>query len=141
MHDTILIRSRRVDELQVVLDIWRRAGAVPSVSDNSAGLRRLLETDADALLVAEADGQVVGTLIATWDGWRGNLYRMAVMPEYRRRGIALQLVRAGEAKLQDQGAPRSSAMVIGDHEHAVKFWEAAGYGRDERLQRFVRSLK
>ncbi len=49
-------------------------------------------------LVAESDGLIVGSLIATWDGWRGNMYRLAVSPEFRRRGIAAALVSAGEAE-------------------------------------------
>jgi len=71
-----------------VLAVWRAAEVVPSVSDDAGSLRRLLDTSDDALLIAEVDGRVVGTLIAAWDGWRGNLYRLAVLPSWRRRGIA-----------------------------------------------------
>ncbi len=42
------------------------------------------------------DGAIVATLIAAWDGWRGNMYRLAVAPELRREGIARTLVEAGE---------------------------------------------
>jgi predicted MFS family arabinose efflux permease len=38
----------------------------------------LLNADPEALLVAEVDGVVVGSLIAAWDGWRGSFYRLAV---------------------------------------------------------------
>jgi len=33
-------------------------------------------------LVAEADGTLVGTVIDGWDGdgWRGNIYRSALLP-------------------------------------------------------------
>jgi ribosomal protein S18 acetylase RimI-like enzyme len=37
----------------------------------------------------------VGTLVAAWDGWRGNMYRLAVLPEHRRAGIGRELVDAG----------------------------------------------
>ena len=67
-----------------MLEPWRAAGSVPGVSDDPVSLERLLETSADALLVAEADGRVVGTIIAGCDGWRANFYRLAVLPSARR---------------------------------------------------------
>ena len=60
------------------------------------GLTRLLAADPQALLVAELDGVVAGSLIAAWDGWRGSFYRLAVSPEHRRKGLATMLLREGE---------------------------------------------
>jgi ribosomal protein S18 acetylase RimI-like enzyme len=96
----------------VVLALWRAAGMVPTVSDDAASLRCLLDSSADGLLVAEVGGRLVGTLIAAWDGWRGNLDRLAVLPAFRRRGIARELVREGERRLADKGASRISALVF-----------------------------
>jgi ribosomal protein S18 acetylase RimI-like enzyme len=123
-----------------VLALWHAADAVPTVSDDAASLRRLLEGSADALLVAEVEGRLVGTLIAAWDGWRGNLYRLAVVPTYRRRGIARQLVGEGERRLAGKGAVRVGALVFAEHVPAVGLWLAVGYHRDARVGRFVKSL-
>jgi len=123
-----------------VLALWHAADAVPTVSDNANSLRRLLEGSADALLVAVVDGRLVGTMIAAWDGWRGNLYRLAVLPAYRRRGIARQLVGEGERLLADKGAARVSALVFAEHAPAVALWLAVGYHRHAQVGRFVKSL-
>ena len=123
-----------------MLGLWRAAGSVPSVSDDPASLERLLETRADALLVAEVDGRIVGTIIAGWDGWRANFYRLAVLPSARRRGIALQLVNEAERRLAAKGARRLSAIVMSEHDPAVALWLAAGYTHDTRVGRYVRTL-
>jgi ribosomal protein S18 acetylase RimI-like enzyme len=136
----VVVRPARRDEVAAVLELWRVADAVPSVSDDSGSLDRLLKASADALLVAEAEGRVVGTIIAGWDGWRGNLYRLAVLPTARRRGIALRLVAEAERRLAGKGARRLSALVIAEHDPAVALWLAAGYRHDTRVGRFVRSL-
>ncbi len=99
----------------------------------------LVERSDGSLLVAEADGRIVGSLIAGWDGWRGNMYRLAVLPEYRRRGIALRLVAEGERRLREQGAIRIGAIVLRDHPDAVGFWQAAGYTFQEDAGRFVKT--
>ena len=84
-----VVRPGRLEEIPEVLGLWRQAGSVPSVSDDPASLEQLLATSEDALLVAEVDGRLAGTVIAGWDGWRANFYRLAVHPASRRRGVAL----------------------------------------------------
>jgi ribosomal protein S18 acetylase RimI-like enzyme len=90
--------------------------------------------------VAEAEGRIVGSVIGTFDGWRANIYRLAVHPEKRRRGLARALVAAVEGRLRERGARRLSALVHQDHPWAVGFWQAVGYVVTPDLGRFVRNL-
>ena len=71
----------------------------------------LIEHEGEALLVAELEKQVVGSLIAAWDGWRGNMCRLTVHPRWRQHWIARRLVAAGEKRLRALGARRISALV------------------------------
>ncbi len=91
-------------------------------------------------LVAERKDEIVGALIAAWDGWRGNMYRLAVRNECRRQGIGLALTRAGEKYLRECGARRVTALVAFEDEVAGKFWGAAGYPPDREIGRRVRNL-
>jgi len=108
------------------------------VSDTPEGLAALLETDRQALLVAESERRLVGSLIAAWDGWRGSFYRLAVHPSRRREGIATALLREGERRLRERGAVRLTAIVAEDEPLAFEFWEAAGYERQPNRVRFLR---
>lgn len=94
-----------------------------------------------ALLVAELEGEIVGALIAAWDGWRGNMYRLAVQGDHRRRGIGLALARAGEEYLHRCGARRVNALVAFDDAAAGGFWDAAGYPLDREIGRRVRNIQ
>jgi ribosomal protein S18 acetylase RimI-like enzyme len=133
------IRSGTAADADAVLALWRRADAEVTVSDDVAGIEVLLRHDPRALLVADEDGTVIGSLIVGWDGWRGQLYRLAVDPATRRRGLATELVRAGEERLRSSGARRVAAIVVDDHAHAVAFWRSVGYEAMGQT-RFVRSL-
>jgi ribosomal protein S18 acetylase RimI-like enzyme len=138
INDQWAIRSAGEEDIVAVLDLWVVAGSVPSVSDSPEGLARLLATDPQALLVAELDSVLVGSLIAAWDGWRGSFYRLAVAPEYRRRGLATTLLREGERRMRKRGAIRLTAIVADDEAGAMGFWRAAGYERQQHRARFVR---
>ena len=93
-----------------------------------------------ALLIAERNGEIVGALIAAWDGWRGNMYRLTVRDGHRRQGIGLALTRAGEDYLRQCGVRRVTALVAFDDEVAGAFWESAGYPQDHDIGRRVRNL-
>ncbi len=139
------IRSATERDIPAVLALWRAARSPAGVEDAREHVLRLLAIDADALRLAVAveqgkQAQVVGSLIATWDGWRGSFYRLAVHPEHRRRGLARALLADGERHLRKHGALRLTAIVADDEPAAVGFWTAAGYERQQHRARFVRQL-
>ena len=134
------IRVARKDDLSAVLELWREADATPSLTDSLDGLHALMSETSATLLVAATDGRIVGSVIGGWDGWRGNIYRLAVAPAYRRRGIARDLVQEVNRALFAKGARRISALVEHEHAGAVNFWDSArdlGYERDPRLIRYI----
>ena len=89
-----------------MLALWDRCRSSHAVTpDSPERVAQLVADDPEALLLAELDGELVGTVIGAWDGWRGNFYRLAVLPEHRRRGI-------GRSSFGRRGAaarPRSAA--------------------------------
>jgi ribosomal protein S18 acetylase RimI-like enzyme len=137
----LAIRSAREDDLPAVLSLWRAAGSLVTVTDDEPSLRLLLARDADALLLAHRSSELVGSLIASWDGWRGAFYRLAVHPRHRRHGIARALLAHGEARLHDLGARRLTAMVEAGAGDALAFWQAAGFERQHDRLRYVRMLE
>ena len=134
------IRTGIPAHVPAVLELWRQAGAVPTRTDNQQAIEHLLAHDPNSLLVAEKDSELVGTLIATYDGWRGVLFRLVVLPGERRRGIASALVSEGERRLRERGAIRVNLYAIRTEAGALDFWTASDYERDERTCRFVKDI-
>jgi ribosomal protein S18 acetylase RimI-like enzyme len=121
--------------------MWQTAGVTPpSGSDSIEGLTRLVREPAALLLVATVDEQIVGSVIGGWDGWRGNIYRLAVTPEHRRKRIARRLVAEITSELFARGATKLSALVEHEHQWAIVFWDSMselGYERDPRFARYI----
>lgn len=140
-HSWNPVRVCRPGDVGAVLELWAAArSAFATTNDSREVVKRLLAVDPSSLLVAEIDGRVVGAVIATWDGWRGHLYRLAVAPEHRRRGIGLALVREGERRLRARGAPKAIAPVGRGDERAERLWAAAGYELDATVGRWQHVL-
>ena len=88
------------------------------------------------------DGErIVGTVIAGFDGWRCHLYRLAVDPELRRRGIGTALLDAAHRRFASFGGRRADAMVLERNESGQSTWSAAGYQREDHWRRWVKPLR
>ena len=137
---TLQIRPCRADEARDVIGLWHAAGARETVTDDTTSVERLLERDHEALLVAERDGTLVGTVIAGYDGWRGCVYRLAVHPHDRRGRVASALVEEAERSLRARGAARVHAIVHAADDPATGFWASAGYENQPGVARFIKNL-
>ena len=137
--DPFFIRECHIEEAEALLILWQAAGTSPSVTDTIADIRGAIESCSASVLVAEADRHIVGSVIATFDGWRGNMYRIAVHPDYRRRGIGRALVAEGEKRLAKLGAKRITALVEEKYPGAIAFWSDVGYEIEPGIARFFRN--
>ncbi|MGA6974174.1 MAG: GNAT family N-acetyltransferase [Candidatus Binatus sp.] len=136
--ETVIRTASRAD-LSAVLQLWDRVSVTPKVTDSIEALTHLLNHPGGILLVATIDDRIVGSVIGGWDGWRGNIYRLAVSPDHRRKGIAQRLVKEISIALCSKGAQRLSALVEHEHPWAVNFWNSMrdlGFEHDPTLIRY-----
>jgi ribosomal protein S18 acetylase RimI-like enzyme len=133
----ISFRPATLADAPAVIALWREAEAEPTHTDDVPSVRGLIERDPAALILAEGEGRLIGSVIAGWDGWRGSIYRLAVVPDHRRRGLGRQLIRRAEARLTDAGAVRCQAIVVETDDDAVAFWKASGWEQQAERVRFV----
>ncbi|MBI0297022.1 GNAT family N-acetyltransferase [Streptomyces sp. PRKS01-29] len=139
--DDLRIRAAAPADLDTVLAFWKEAAEGTSISDDRDGVARLLDRDPESLLLAERDGELAGTVIAGFDGWRCHLYRLAVHPGHRRRGVATALLAAAEERFAALGGRRGDAMVLNENGLAHHAWSAAGYAPQPQWSRWVKPLR
>jgi len=134
-----MIREARGDEVESILALWQETGSGPSITDTPEHLGMITEKAPDLFLVAEADGKLVGSVIGGWDNWRGHIYRLAVHPEFRRRGLARALTAEIEQRLRARGARRIYALAATKQEMGVRFWESLPYEKSKDVP-YVRTF-
>jgi ribosomal protein S18 acetylase RimI-like enzyme len=144
MPGEITIRACLLEEAPLLLDFWKQGAASESPTDDSTSVNILLKEGVDAVILALVDGEIVGTVIGVFDGWRGNIYRLAVLPEHRGRGIARTLVREAERRMAIRGAKRLVALASSHSDTAVPFWEAMasdGWRPSHPAARYAKTLQ
>ena len=104
----------------------------PPWNDPSALIARKLTVQADLLLLCVDGSTLVGAVMAGFDGVRGWIHHLAVLPNARRRGIATRLMRAAESGLKNLGCPKVNLQVRTTSAEVIQFYRAIGYELEQR---------
>lgn len=81
----------------------------------------------------EGAGRLVGAVMAGFDGTRGWIHHLAVLPDFRRRGIATALVRAAEEGLRELGCPKVNLQIRASNSEVRDFYRSLGYEVEDRI--------
>jgi len=92
-----------------------------------------LSVQPDLLIIALSDEQVIGSIMAGYDGHRGWLYALAVSPLQRRNGVATALVREAEKRLAKLGCGKVNFQVRSSNAGVVDFYKKLGYEVEDRI--------
>ncbi|CAA0315711.1 Acetyltransferase YpeA [Klebsiella pneumoniae] len=106
------IRVFRQQDFEEVVTLWERCDLLRPWNDPEMDIERKLNHDVSLFLVAEVNGEVVGTVMGGYDGHRGSAYYLGVHPEYRGRGIANALLNRLEKKLIAAAARKSTLWSV-----------------------------
>ncbi|WP_238012514.1 GNAT family N-acetyltransferase [Dactylosporangium sp. AC04546] len=135
------LRAADEADIPALLAFWKLAAEDTNrVDDDTAAVAALIRRDPEALVLAVDGDEIVGSLIAGFDGWRCHLYRFAVHPDRRRQGIGKLLLDAAEARFRSFGGRRADAMVLDDNTLAHHAWSASGYRAQPEWRRWVKGL-
>ena len=125
--EEVRIRDYRNADHARVIALWEEAGFTLRASDGAEVLARKLVTEKGPVLVAEVEGEIVGTVMGHTDRLWSWVSRLAVKPTHRRRGIARLLMREAERRLVELGAQRVCLLTHRENEVALGLYRGLGY--------------
>ena len=108
------IRKMVIDDYDEVYALWTSCTGMGlnDLDDSREGINRFLKRNPDTCFVAECDNQIVGAIIVGNDGRRGYIYHTAVASQYRKQGIARQLVETAMQELKQCGINKVALVVF-----------------------------
>ncbi|MCG8619020.1 MAG: GNAT family acetyltransferase [Desulfobacterales bacterium] len=113
-----------------VIDLWQTCGLTVPWNDPDRDIQRKLDHSPDLFFLALLGDRVIGTCMAGYDGHRGWFYYLGVLPEFRRLGIAGEMIRHGEFCLTKMGCPKINLMVRQTNTKVIGFYKSEGYTDD-----------
>lgn len=119
----VRIRDFDMSDYPAVKGIWERVFTLRPTDDESH-IKLKLEKDPHLFLVAEEDDKVVGVVFASYDGRHVIIHRLAVLPEFQRRGIGSELMIRLLERLEQMGEIRIT--VHASEEYVIGFFKKFG---------------
>ena len=130
----MIIRPATRDDRSSIVQLWETV--FPDDPPHNAPQKvfdAMLDVQEDMLLIALDGDTLIGTAFAGFDGHRGWLHKVAVLPHYQRRGVASELVRQATHKLRDIGCTKVNLQIRATNTQVRRFYESLGFDIEERL--------
>lgn len=130
---SVAITSASQGDIEGIDALWREAFADDEPRHRAAAaVPAKLAFQPDLFLVARAQGQVIGSVMAGYDGYRGHIYRVAVRKSHRRHGIGALLMREAEARLRALGCVKINLQIRMENGAVADFYRGLGYEIETR---------
>jgi ribosomal protein S18 acetylase RimI-like enzyme len=111
----LLVRPFELSDEPAVIALWERCGLTRSWNDPRKDIRRKLDVRPELFLVGLVEGIVVASVMAGYEGHRGWINYLAVLPEYQGKGFGRIMMGQAERRLLDLGCPRSISGALLQH--------------------------
>ena len=132
------VRKYRAEDRQSLIELWEVVFPDdPPHNEPSNVLAAKLAVD-DLVFVAECDDRIAGACMAGYDGHRGWLYAVAVLPEYRRSGVGASLIKHAIRSLQEIGCIKVNLQIRSTNAEVAAFYESVGFAREDRISMGMR---
>ena len=126
-----MVTYRRLNSSDVLkmLRTWKESGLHirEKGRESPKALRSEMRTNSWGFIGAWDRGELVGLVIATSDGRKGWINRLAVLPSHRGKGIGPRLIQLAEKEIRARGIGIVSALIERENKTSVKLFVKAGY--------------
>jgi ribosomal protein S18 acetylase RimI-like enzyme len=137
MNDTDpfeIVEYNNLKHREQVVALWKDIfGYETARNDPGFAIDKKIAMADGLFFVAVHQEEVVGTVMAGYDGHRGWIYSMAVHPGHRQKGIASALLVHAERRLAFLGCVKINLQILKGNEDVQRFYRANGYTLEDRI--------
>lgn len=133
--DNWKIRSMRAEDYAKVHELWMKISGfgIRSMDDSEEGVKRFLDRNPGCSVVAEKDGEIIGSILCGHDGRRGCLYHVCVHPDWRKQGIGKSMVVLAMEALKAEKINKVCLIAFTKNDIGNAFWKEIGWTKREDL--------
>lgn len=129
----MIIRKFQEKDRDSLISLWKRVFPDdPPHNEPSQVISAKLKVD-DLIFVSEQGSQIIGACMAGYDGHRGWLYAVAVLPEHRRNGTGSSLVTTALEELKRLGCKKVNLQIRSTNTAVASFYKALGFATEDRV--------
>ena len=138
--EAIVIREFAPADYDRVMELWTegKLPVKPQGRDSRARIEAQVRQPNVIFLVAESQDRLIGTVLATHDGRKGWVNRLAVDPACRRKGVGRRLVVEAERRLAAAGMEIFACLIEEENTVSMRLFESLGYTEHREIVYFAK---
>ena len=114
-------------DIEEVIKLWKNCKLIVPWNDPFKDINRKLSIKDNLFIIGEMNKNIIASAMAGYDGHRGYIYYLAVLPEYQKKGIGSSLLSIVEKKLLQLGCPKINLFVRNTNIRVKTFYRINDY--------------
>lgn len=131
MPQEFIIRLYSTQDQEQVINLWEQCSLIVPQNDPVKDILLKTAFQPELFFVCGIDQQIIASLMAGYEGHRGWLNYLAVLPVYRKKGIGKSLVFHALEKLKALGCPKVNLQVRNTNSEVIAFYKKLGFKVDD----------
>ncbi len=127
------VRAYAERDFAQVTAFWDACGISVAYNDPAKDILRMQAAPDCQLYVGLESGHLMASMMVGHEGHRGWIYKLAILPEFRGKGLGRDLVQLAERWLMARGLPKCHAIIRDTNARVQGFYERLGYEVQPRL--------
>jgi len=133
MKNKVKIRKLDISEIQEVIEIWKICGLLHPPNDSVDEIKIKISFQPELFLVGEVNSKIIATIMLGFEGRRGWINSLCVLPEYQGMGHGGDLVQYGMEVLRKLGAPKINLLIRPTNTKVKEFYKKLGFETEEAI--------
>ena len=137
----MIIRKFETDDTEEIIKVWSECGLLHPLNDPYEEIKNKSEFQPDLFLVGEISGKLMATIMLGYEGRRGWINSLCVLPKYQGNGYGKELVRHGVELLRRLGTPKVNLLIRPNNSKVKAFYKKLGFEKEDAIlmaHRFTR---
>ncbi len=121
-----------------VIDLWNQCDLIVPQNDPLQDIQKKLDFQPEFFFIALVDEQLIGSIMVGYEGHRGWINYLAVLPSFQKRGYGRKLVEKAIVEMRKIGCLKINLQVRSGNASAVEFYKHLGFEEEDRISLGIR---
>jgi ribosomal protein S18 acetylase RimI-like enzyme len=123
-----------------VIDLWRQCNLIIPSNDPVEDIQKKIDFQPALFFIALLFNQVVGSIMVGYEGHRGWINYLAVLPMFQKQGYGKLLIIKAVTELRKLGCVKVNLQIRPDNHQVLGFYQHLGFKQEARINMSLKLL-